>query len=163
MHTTLFTSNDKRERYNEAYAQIIAVTAGESDVVANMANTIAILRHAIGAASWVGFYVLRGDTLVLGPFWGEVACVRIPVAPRARGVCGAAVVTRAVQVVRDVHAFADHIACDANTQSEIVVPIETASGVVAVLDVDSHQVGAFDDVDVVGLLPVARLCAEWNW
>jgi GAF domain-containing protein len=111
-------------------------------------------------ASWIGFYVRRGDELVLGPFQGKVACVRIAI---GRGVCGTAAAERRTMIVDDVEAFPGHIACDAGSRSEIVVPIVRGSEVVAVLDVDSYELAAFDQIDASSLARVAELCARLRW
>ena len=122
-----------------------AVLAGESDLVANAANTAAILFHTLPDVNWAGFYLLRDGELVLGPFQGRVACVRIPL---GRGVCGTAAVRRETVVVADVHAFPGHIACDAASRSEIVVPLIRRDGtLLGVLDIDSPRPDRFSAAD----------------
>src|SRR6185312_1825447 len=122
-------------------------------LVANLANITAALRECLPLASWVGFYVMRGGELVLGPFQGKVACVRIAM---GRGVCGTAAAERRTLVVPDVEQFPGHIACDAGSRSEIVVPIVHGERVVGVLDVDSYELAAFDATDAASLGEVAR-------
>jgi L-methionine (R)-S-oxide reductase len=155
-----FAGDDKAARYRELVPQLRALVDGEPDLVANLANAAAAVKECVAAASWVGFYVMRGGELVLGPFQGKVACVRIAL---GRGVCGTAAAERRTIVVDDVDAFPGHIACDAGSKSEIVVPIVTDGRVVAVLDVDSYAPAAFDGVDAAGLGEVAGLLATLSW
>jgi L-methionine (R)-S-oxide reductase len=155
-----FAGGDKAARYRELLPGLAALVDGEPDLVANLANAAAALKECIAAASWVGFYILRDGELVLGPFQGKVACVRIAL---GRGVCGTAAAERRTLVVPDVDAFPGHIACDAGSKSEIVVPIVRGDRVLAVLDVDSYEGAAFDDVDAAGLAPVAELIAALSW
>jgi L-methionine (R)-S-oxide reductase len=150
----------KAERYRELLPQLAALVDGEPDLVANLANAAAALRECVAAASWVGFYVMRGGELVLGPFQGKIACVRIAL---GRGVCGTAAAERRTILVEDVEKFPGHIACDAGSRSEIVVPILARGAVVAVLDVDSYDVGAFDADDARGLAPIAELLGTLAW
>ena len=119
---------------NEATAQLEGLLSGETDLIANAANTSAFLNSILPDLNWVGFYFLHGDELVLGPFQGNPACVRIPV---GRGVCGTCVATGATQRVDDVHSFPGHIACDLRSRSELVVPVRSGAKLVAVLDIDS--------------------------
>lgn len=140
----------------EACAQLAGLLAGESDLIANSANVSAFLAQQLADINWVGFYFLKDDTLVLGPFQGQPACVRIPT---GRGVCGTAVLENATQVVDDVHAFPGHIACDIRSRSELVVPLRDGGRVVGVLDIDSPRTGRFSAADVVfveSLLEVFR-------
>lgn len=130
---------------------------GEREPVPNMANLSALLYQALPRINWAGFYLLRGDTLLLGPFQGLPACIRIPV---GRGVCGTAAATRQLQLVPDVHAFPGHIACDGASNSEIVVPLMAAGELVGVLDIDSPDKGRFDQEDAHGLQSLAELLAE---
>ena len=155
-------ADDKPARYAELLPQLAALVDGEPDLIANLANAAAAIRACATGASWVGFYIVRGDELVLGPFQGNVACVRIA---RGRGVCGTAWVERRTLIVPDVTRFPGHIACDAGSRSEIVVPIFVASRSepVAVLDVDSYAVAAFDEHDAAGLEPVAALLGSLAW
>ena len=154
------SSHDKAERYRELLPQIAALIEGEDDLIANLANVCAALREVVPVASWIGFYVRRGDELVLGPFQGKVACVRIAI---GRGVCGTAAARRETVIVDDVDAFPGHIACDAGSRSEIVVPVLRDGDVVAVLDVDSYERAAFDDRDARGLEGIARIVATLRW
>jgi GAF domain-containing protein len=135
----------------ELYAQLIeaadAITAGEPDAIANMANVSALLFDALPDLNWAGFYRNVGGELVLGPFQGKAACIRIPF---GKGVCGAAAATREVQLVADVHAFPGHIACDAASRSELVVPIVHDGALFGVLDLDSPSPARFDDEDAAG-------------
>jgi L-methionine (R)-S-oxide reductase len=155
-----FASSSKPERYAELLPQLASLVDGEPDLVANLANLTAAIRACLPIASWVGFYVARGGELVLGPFQGNVACVRIAL---GRGVCGTAAAEKRTVVVTDVDEFPGHIACDAGSKSEIVVPIVQRDRVVAVLDVDSYELAAFDAVDAEWLGKVAELCATFAW
>lgn len=147
----------KREQWAGLAAEIAAVTEGEPNVIANLANAAALIFHALPGLNWAGFYVMDGGELVLGPFQGRVACVRIPM---GRGVCGAAAAARTTQVVADVHAFPGHIACDAASRSELVVPIVLADGrLFGVLDLDSPEPGRFEEEDAAGCEAVARVLA----
>jgi GAF domain-containing protein len=153
-------AGDKAGRYRELVPQLLALFSGEPDLVANLANATAVIRDCVTAASWVGVYVLRGNQLVLGPFQGKVACVRIAL---GRGVCGTAARERKTVVVPDVDAFPGHIACDAGSKSEIVVPLLHNGRLLGVLDVDSYQSAAFDEVDAAGLEAAAELLAALHW
>jgi len=133
--------------YDELAARLDHLLAGESDVVANISNTAALIYHGLPALNWAGFYLLRGETLVLGPIQGKPACVRIAI---GKGVCGTAVARRATLVVPDVHTFPGHIACDAASQSEIVVPLIRRGTVLGVLDLDSPRPARFDGKDQAG-------------
>jgi L-methionine (R)-S-oxide reductase len=160
MESTSFSSNDKATRYREALEQLEALCEPSGDLIANLANASALLKDCISKASWIGFYVRRGEALVLGPFQGKVACVTIAL---GRGVCGTAAAQQQTLVVPDVEAFPGHIACDAGSRSEIVVPIVRDGHVVAVLDVDSYELAAFDDVDARGLGALGTTMARWAW
>lgn len=142
----------KREQYAEAAKEIAAVLDGETNLTARMATVSNILHHAFDHYFWTGFYVVDPDKpeeLVVGPYQGTMGCLRIPF---GKGVCGAAAATRETQIVEDVHAFPGHIACDARSQSEIVVPVLDADGgLIAVFDVDSDQKAMFDETDAEGL------------
>lgn len=155
---TLTPGADKRTRYTELLPQLGALLGGERDAVANMANAAAALHGAFGWL-WVGFYRVQGRELVLGPFQGPVACTRIGF---GRGVCGTAWRNESTIVVPDVSCFPDHIACSTLARSEIVVPILRNGQVVGVLDADSEQLDAFDEVDVEYLEQVARIMAR-SW
>lgn len=134
--------------YADLRSALDALTAGEDDAIANMANAAALIWEALPDLNWAGFYRVVGDGLVLGPFHGRPACIRIA---RGKGVCGAALATGETQLVPDVHAFPGHIACDAASASELVVPIFGADGaMVAVLDLDSPVAGRFDAADAAG-------------
>src|ERR1043166_6271864 len=134
MESIALAAADKPARYRELLPQLAALLDGEPDLIANLANTTAALRECLPAASWIGFYIARGGELVLGPFQGKVACVRIAL---GRGGWGTAAAERRTLVVPDVDEFPGHIACDAGSRSEIVAPILARGEVVAVLDLDS--------------------------
>src|SRR5579872_4895967 len=141
--------------YRELRAQLGALLEGEQDSIANAANTAALLYHSLPDVNWVGFYFLKGGELVLGPFQGKPACVRISL---GQGVCGAAAVQRRTLVVPDVQKFPGHIACDSASRSEIVVPLLGAGNVLlGVLDIDSARAARFDDDDARGLEGLARV------
>jgi GAF domain-containing protein len=154
---------DPVERYRELLAAADALTLGEPDAVANMANVAALLWEFVPDLNWAGFYRVAPDTaktgseLVLGPFVGRPACIRIPF---GRGVCGAAAESRATQLVEDVHAFPGHIACDAASRSELVVPVLRAGEVVAVIDLDSPSPARFTGADAAGIEALAALLSE---
>jgi len=145
----------KAETYIQTAKEIAAVLDGETDNVARMATVSCLLSEAFDSYFWTGFYVVDPDKteeLVVGPYQGTLGCLRIPF---SRGVCGAAAKTGEVQIVEDVHAFPGHIACDARSRSEIVVPVYAPDGsLFAVFDVDSTEVGSFDTVDADGLAPI---------
>jgi len=134
---------NKEAIYKALLPQIKALVTGEEDLVANMANMTAVLKEAFGYF-WIGFYIAKKGELVLGPFQGPVACTRIQ---KGKGVCGKAWETGETQVVADVNAFPDHIACSAASKSEIVVPVSKGNKLIAVLDIDSDQLNTFDAVD----------------
>ena len=144
----------KQAAYRSLHAQLASLFAGERNGIANSANAAAALFQALPDLNWAGFYFLQGSELVLGPFQGKVACVRIGL---GTGVCGTAALRRATVVVPDVHAFAGHIACDAASRSEIVVPLIGAGRLVGVLDLDSPSPSRFDDDDRLGLEAIAEL------
>lgn len=145
---------DKPAFYRELSQQLEALLAGERDLIANAANTAALLFDAMPRLNWAGFYLMKDGELVLGPFQGKPACVRIPV---GRGVCGAAVAQRETMLVEDVHAFPGHIACDAASRSELVVPLIRGGDVVGVIDLDSPDPARFDTADQAGIEAIARL------
>jgi len=128
--------------------------AGERDAIANAANLSALIFHGLPGLNWAGFYLLKDGGLVLGPFQGKPACIRIAL---GRGVCGTAAATRRTQVVEDVHAFPGHIACDSASNSEIVVPLLHGERLLGVLDLDSPEHARFDDTDRAGLEALAAL------
>jgi L-methionine (R)-S-oxide reductase len=148
-------------RYEELVERLDALIAGERDPIANLANVAAEVYAALPDLNWVGFYLAKGGELVVGPFQGRPACTRIAL---GRGVCGAAAVTGATQVVADVAAFPGHIACDARSRSELVVPIVVAGAVVGVFDLDSPLLARFDHDDRVGLeAVVAAIVPAIDW
>jgi len=151
------TAGDKAELYRDLLAALDALTADEPDAVANMANAAALLWQYLPDLNWSGFYRLVEDELVLGPFQGKPACIRIAI---GKGVCGAAAATLETQLVVDVHAFPGHIACDAASASELVVPIVHDGRLVAVLDLDSPLPGRFDSDDARGCEAIAALLAS---
>ena len=140
--------DDKGAFYQLLQQQAEALTAGEEDCLANLANIASLLFLSLEQVNWAGFYIAQGEQLVLGPFQGKPACVRIPV---GRGVCGTAAEQACTQLVEDVDAFPGHIACDGDSRSEIVVPVMVDGKVVAVLDIDSPVTGRFDEQDKKGL------------
>jgi GAF domain-containing protein len=144
---------DKPALYRQLIEAADALTAGEPDPIANMANVAALLWEALPDLNWAGFYRNLGGELVLGPFQGQPACIRIPF---GKGVCGAAAATLAPQRVDDVHAFPGHIACDAASRAELVVPILADGRLVAVLDLDSPTPARFDKEDEKGCLELAQ-------
>lgn len=145
---------DKKELYETLWVQTRALLEDESDAVANAANLSSLLFHGLPDVNWAGFYFLRDDTLVVGPFQGQPACVRIPM---GRGVCGTAAAERQTQVVADVNAFPGHIFCDTAARSEIVVPLVRKDEVLGVLDLDAPAESRFDDDDRIGLERIAAL------
>ncbi|MDB6161041.1 MAG: histidine kinase [Gammaproteobacteria bacterium] len=150
---------NKDADYASLADELNGLLAGEQDLVANAANTAALLFDALPGINWAGFYFLRAregleSELVVGPFQGKPACVRIPV---GKGVCGTAAATRKTVVVRDVHDFPGHIACDAASQSEIVVPLIKGDTLLGVLDIDSPLLARFDDADRRGIERLAAI------
>jgi GAF domain-containing protein len=141
--------------YPSLRAQMLALLRDEPDALANASNFVALLFHALADINWLGIYVLRGEQLVLGPFQGLPACVRIPL---GKGVCGAAAANRATLRVVDVHDFPGHIVCDAASRSELVVPLLVGEKLLGVLDIDSPSVGRFSAEDQAG---VESICAAW--
>ncbi len=134
-----------------------AITADETDGVANMANSAALFWQFLPDLNWAGFYRLIGGELVLGPFCGKPACIRIPL---GKGVCGVAAKSGQTQLVPDVHAFPGHIACDAASRSELVVPVIRGGSVIAVIDLDSPKLARFDKDDAAGMEMLAALLAD---
>jgi L-methionine (R)-S-oxide reductase len=150
--------SDKSVFYEELAAQARGLLAGETDRVANAANLAALVFHALPRINWAGFYFADREGLVVGPFQGKPACVRIPL---GKGVCGTAAAERRTVLVEDVEAFPGHIACDAASRSEVVVPIRAADGsLVGVLDIDSPIPGRFDAADAEGLERLVAVFAE---
>ena len=146
----------KPEFYGELVTAADALTAGEPDGVANMANVAALLWQLVPELNWAGFYRSIGQELVLGPFCGKPACIRIPL---GRGVCGTAASSGESQLVEDVHAFAGHIACDADSRSELVVPVKRGGETISVIDLDSPSPARFDAEDRAGIEALAELVA----
>ncbi len=140
--------SEKSAFYQSLTAQALALCEGEPNRIAKLSNLSALLNLALEDINWVGFYLREQDSLVLGPFQGKPACVRIPV---GKGVCGTAVSTASVQRVANVHEFSGHIACDSASNSEIVLPLGQGDDVWGVLDIDSPLYGRFDEEDEVGL------------
>lgn len=162
----MFEISDKRNiDKNEMYLDILEYTKmlmkDETDYIANLANISALLNQMLSDINWVGFCIARHDQLVLGPFQGKVACIRID---KGKGVCGTAFASGTTQLVDNVHAFAGHIACDSDTKSEIVVPIIYNTNVVAVLDIDSPILSRFDETDKSMLENLCNLISKsCNW
>ena len=150
------SSGSKADLYHDLHAALDALTAGEPDAVANMANAAALLWQYLPDLNWAGFYRMVAGELVLGPFQGKAACIRIPL---GKGVCGTAAASGETQVVADVHAFPGHIACDAASRSELVVPIVRDGVVLGVIDLDSPEPGRFDAEDAAGCEALAVLLA----
>lgn len=150
-------SGSKPEQYAQLLEQARGLLAGESDRIANAANLSALVYHALPSLNWVGFYFFDGRELVVGPFQGLPACVRIPL---DKGVCGAAARTRQTQRVADVHEFPGHIACDAASRSEVVVPLLRGDELIGVFDLDSPLPARFDADDQHGLEAIARVYME---
>ncbi|PGQ12476.1 GAF domain-containing protein [Bacillus cereus] len=144
MFTKESYAGSRVQQYEIVIKQLDALLTGESNVVANLSNASALLNQFLDRVNWVGFYVTEGNQLVLGPFQGMPACVRIPF---GRGVCGVAAETKTTQLVADVHQFPGHIACDSASNSEIVVPIVKEGAVIGVLDIDSPEKNRFDELD----------------
>jgi GAF domain-containing protein len=149
--------NAKHELYEELARQARGLFAGERDAIANAANLSALIWQGLPDLNWVGFYFLKGDELVLGPFQGGPACVRIAM---GAGVCGTAAAGAQTVLVPDVHRFPGHIACDAASKSELVVPLLAASRAIGVLDLDSPLLGRFDEADAAGIESLARIWVE---
>jgi L-methionine (R)-S-oxide reductase len=149
-----YAFTDKSGDYRELARELAGLLSGESDLIANAANTAALLYGALPEVNWVGFYFLKGGELVVGPFQGKPACVRIAL---GRGVCGTAAAERRTLMLPDVHAFAGHIACDPASRSELVVPLLAGAELLGVLDLDSPRPGRFDPLDRDGIEALAAL------
>jgi GAF domain-containing protein len=145
---------DKAADYARLARELAGLLAGESDLIANAANTAALIFDTVPRLNWAGFYFLKDGVLVVGPFQGKPACVRIAL---GAGVCGSAAERRATLVVPDVREFPGHIACDAASSSEIVIPLLLGTSLLGVLDVDSPELGRFDDADQRGLEALAAI------
>jgi GAF domain-containing protein len=157
MHVFEIEAADKPTLYRDLLQALDGLTADEPDAIANMANAAALVWEYLPDLNWAGFYrAVDAETLVLGPFQGKAACIRIPF---GQGVCGTAAATRTVQCVADVHAFPGHIACDASSASELVVPILADGRLVGVLDLDSPTTGRFDAQDIAGCGALMALLA----
>ena len=157
MFTFAVSTASKAELYRDLYAALNAITANEPDPVANMANAAALIWEYLPDLNWAGFYRVIDGEMVLGPFQGKAACIRIPL---GKGVCGTAALTGETQLVDDVHAFPGHIACDGASVSELVVPIFRDSRVIAVLDLDSPSPARFDAEDAIGSESLAKLLSS---
>jgi GAF domain-containing protein len=155
---SVFEQNSKEEKYKSLYPQIETLIDSETDLIANLGNVSAALREVFGW-HWIGFYLVKGSELVLGPFQGFVACTRIG---KGKGVCGTAWATGSVQVVPNVDAFDGYISCSSYTRSEIVIPLFKNAQVVGVLDIDSENLDDFDSTDVRELSKICRLI-EKKW
>lgn len=149
----------KTQHYSILLQQLEGLLSSETDPVANMANMAAVLFNGLEKLNWAGFYVLRGDTLLLGPFQGKPACVRIAL---GRGVCGTAAQTEQTQLVKNVHEFKGHIACDSASNSEIVIPIFKDNHVWGVLDIDSPVLARFDETDRHFLEQATEIFAKYT-
>lgn len=149
-------SASKPESYAELLTQLDGLTAGEPDAIANMANAASLIFNSLPDLNWAGFYRLIDGELVLGPFMGRPACIRIKI---GKGVCGTAVAENATQLVPDVHAFPGHIACDSASRSELVVPIRHKGRIIGVLDLDSPSPARFDEDDARGCERLMELLA----
>jgi len=147
-------TKDKPSLYRELAEQVAAVFTGERNAIANAANLASLIWYSLPDLNWAGFYFFDGKELVLGPFQGKVACVRIAL---NRGVCGTAAAARRSVIVEDVHAFPGHIACDAASNSEIVIPLVRDGDLLGVLDLDSPKPARFDSTDQAGLEKLAQL------
>lgn len=157
MFTSSSLTGSKPEQYGQLLAQARALVHGESDRIANAANLSALVYHALPELNWAGFYFFDGTELVVGPFQGLPACVRIPL---SKGVCGAAASTRTTQRIEDVDAFPGHIACDSASRSELVVPLFKDDTLIGVLDLDSPMLARFDADDQAGLEAIAAVFVE---
>ncbi|PID22348.1 GAF domain-containing protein [Sporosarcina sp. P3] len=153
MYTPIDYSNNLQEKYAQLATQLDALLSGEPNVYANLSNASALLNQFFDRINWVGFYLMDDDELVLGPFQGLPACIRIPL---GRGVCGTVAKTKEGLVVPDVNAFPGHIACDAASRSEVVVPLIKDGEVFGVLDIDSPELNRFTEDDLAGLTQVAE-------
>jgi GAF domain-containing protein len=157
MYDFKIAATDKPTLYRDLAAALEALVAGEPDGIANMANAAALIWESLPELNWAGFYRNVGGELVLGPFQGRAACIRIPF---GKGVCGAAAATLKVQRVDDVHAFPGHIACDSASASELVVPIVRDGELIAVLDLDSPNKARFDAEDEAGCVALGAILAR---
>ena len=147
----------KQQQYSQLISQAKSLVSGEQDLIANMANISALLFNGLEDVNWAGFYLYKDDELVLGPFQGQPACIRIPM---GKGVCGTSASTQTVQRIDDVHGFDGHIACDAASNSEIVLPIVVNNALIGVLDIDSPIHARFTQDDEDGLIEIANILVE---
>ena len=145
---------NKAELYRLLIEQLKALLEGETNVIPNLSNASALLNGALKDINWVGFYLLKDNELLLGPFQGKPACIHIPI---GKGVCGSAIAQNKTQLIKDVHSFPGHIACDSATNSEIVIPLRDGNQLVGVLDIDSPLPARFDEEDQEGLEAFARV------
>ena len=150
-------ADSKQSLYQEIAQQAQSLLAGERDLIANMANLSALLFMRLDDVNWAGFYLLKGDELVLGPFQGKPACIRIPM---GKGVCGTSAQRGEIQLIQDVHNFAGHIACDSESNSEVVLPFYQNGVLLGVMDIDSPSIGRFDQDDVDGLSKLVDILQE---
>ncbi|AKK65291.1 GAF domain-containing protein [Xanthomonas oryzae] len=157
MFATSSLTGSKPEQYAQLTAQAQALVHGEPDRIANAANLAALIFHSLPSLNWAGFYFYDGRELVVGPFQGLPACVRIPL---DKGVCGAAASTRQSQRIADVDAFPGHIACDSASRSELVIPLVKGDALIGVLDLDSPELDRFDADDQSGLEAIAQLFVD---
>jgi GAF domain-containing protein len=153
MFTSSALSGSKPEQYAQLLAQVRALMHGERDRIANAANLSALLYHSLADVNWAGFYFFDGKELVVGPFQGLPACIRIPL---SKGVCGAAASSGRSQCIDDVDAFPGHIPCDSASRSELVVPLFSGAELIGVLDLDSPKPGRFDTEDQAGMEAIAQ-------
>lgn len=150
-------AKSKEQLYDELVQEAQAILEGETDTIANLANVSSLVWNKLPGVNWAGFYILKEDELVLGPFQGKPACVRIPV---GRGVCGSVAKTMRPLMVEDVHQFEGHIACDYASNSEAVVPVVVNGELFGVLDLDSPEFSRFDDIDMQGLQRVVDIVQD---
>jgi GAF domain-containing protein len=150
-------ADSKQSLYQEIAQQAQSLLADERDLIANMANLSALLYMRLDNINWAGFYLLKGDELVLGPFQGKPACIRIPI---GKGVCGTAAQRGEVQLIDDVHKFTGHIACDTQSKAEVVLPFYRKDVLLGVMDIDSPRIGRFDQDDVDGLKNLINILQE---
>lgn len=153
---------DKKEMYELLKKQMEMILEGETDVIANLSNASALLNEALTDINWVGFYLMKQGKLILGPFQGKLACIHIPL---GRGVCGTAAESRKLQLVKDVHSFPGHIACDSASNSEVVVPMIKDDKVIGVLDIDSPSLSRFDETDADYLQQITEMIVmgcDWS-
>ncbi len=161
MHTNSIYPTEKELLYNLLAMQLEALVEPELPLVTNLSNASALINEALERINWAGFYLVKEDELILGPFQGKVACVKIQL---GKGVCGIAAKNKQTQLVEDVHKFAGHISCDSASNSEIVVPIMVNGNIVGVLDIDSPEFSRFDNQDKQGLEAVVHILEkQCNW